>query len=723
MKRQMRISRPLTSRIMHCTASLICIAFLCASFAGCGADATDSSLKAGGGSGGTGLTVPSIVSIGTVSDAERMEVNNIRFNTQQADVYIEDQYVGRGDEAVKLYVRYGYLSKVSGDIFNDTNGKANMVEIFHIVKGPLETVSVSETHSFEFQVMGQTVLGTSATRLEGFEMDTIQPGALLRVSGIVDGQGVIHAGHIVKVSDECSADSTAMVKGIVNNLDLQQKTFFINDLKIDYSEADLRYTPHDGSRVWVNGHCGLDILKADLVREFSNLNVQGADQFALEGFFTGQVSPNQWQMGNYLIRISDSTILEGNALDEIAVGMHARVHGVLDNFTIHASKIVFYEPVELQSLVTRIDQTNRTLELAGIRDVIIQADDNTNLFEAKGQRSNSSGSSGSAPYWVRVDRQGDTFRAYKRRDASSKWTSIGSATFNMVHNVYIGLCVTADAGDDDEMLNTAVFDNINVSTSGNSNWLSQDIGSVERTGRTEIDNGRFTIQASGKGISSRSDGFRYVYKPLNGDGSVEARVLQISNTGPRAKAGVMIRESLAGESPAVSVAVTPENGIAFQWRQSNILQRAAFDNLEIGSPVKIRGDFDNIDLVNAACIQFYDSEEHEDDGEEEHEEDDEDEHGEEDSTNGFYIFGPVKAPAQPFLTILGTTLDTSGYQFYEVDSDCSKCLKQELSAQEFFNALSPNAMVMLYGTKHEGRTVYEGVLLFNNPDCWNYCGW
>jgi hypothetical protein len=749
------MSRLLSSRIINCAASMICFAFLCTSFAGCGADVTNSNLQAGGGTGGTGLTTSSAVSIGTVSDAETMEVNKIQFNTQNAKVFIEGQYIGNGDEAVRFNVRHGYLSKVSGDIFDDTTGKAHIVEIFHMVKGPLESMSVSETKSFELQVMGQTVLGTTNTTLEGFDIDTLQMGTLLRVSGIVDGQGVIHAGHIVKVSDECQADSTVMVKGIVSNLNLDEKTFFINDLKVDFSEAEIKHLLHDGSSVWVNGPCGLNILKADRVREFSSLDVQGADQFALEGFFTRQVAPNQWQVGNYLVQISDSTILEGNALEEIAVGMRARVHGVLDNYAIQASKIVFYEKVEVQSYVTRIDRANRTLELAGVTDVVISADDNTNFFQARAQKIEQLESFGTAPYWVKIDRQGNEVKAYKRSDASLPWTSIGSTTFGgRVHNVYIGLCVTA--GDDDRVLNTAVFDNVNVNPSADSTWQSLDIGPVERAGRTISDSRQFTIQASGKGISSRIDGFRYVYKPLNGDGSIEARVVQLSNTDAWAKAGIMIRESLAGDSPAVAVVVTPENGIAFQWRQSDIRKRTVFENLGIGNAVKIRGDFDNIDSVNATCIEFYDDEDHDehadrdsdeyddehadgdsDEHDDEHADADSDEHDDEDeyadgdsdeheddtTTNGFYIYGPVKAPTLPFLTVLGTTFDTSGYQFYEVDSNCNMCLKHELSPQEFFNALSPNAMVKLYGTKQEGPPVYEGVLLFNNPDCWSYCGW
>jgi hypothetical protein len=714
MKLSLTISKLLSSRIIHCAASTICIVFLCASITGCGGGGTDSNLQAGGGSGGTGLYTPSSVSIGTVSDAQRMEVNDIRFNTQQADVYIEGQYVGNGDEAVRRNVKYGYLSKVSGEIYNDTSGIADRVEIFHMVRGPLESATISGPQSFELQVMGQTVLGSTNTKLEGFDINTLQIGALLCVSGIIDGQGVIHAGHIVKASDECAADSTVMVKGIVSNLDLQQKTFSINDLKIDFSEADLQHFPKDGNSIWVNGHFGPDGLKAKLVREFSSLNVQGADQFALEGFFTSRVASDQWRMGNYLVQISDSTILEGNTLEEISVGRHVRVYGVLDNFTIHASKIVFYQEVEVQSHVTRIDHANRTLELAGVSDVTVRADDNTALLEAGGQKTLSLESFGSAPYWVRIDRQGDEFNAYKRSDTSSQWIPLGSATFGMVRNAYIGLCVAAG---DEEMLNKAVFDNVNVNASKDTAWLSQDIGPLERTGSTRIEGDRYTIQASGKGILSRADGFRYVYKPLNGDGSIEARVVQLSNTATSAKAGLMIRESLASDSPAVSVTVTPENGIAFQWRQPDTLQSTVFENLEIGTVVKIRGDFDNIDLVNAASIELYDSIEYEEEayGEEEQET--------EGSPSGFYIYGPVKAPAMPFLTILGTTFDTSGYQFYEVDGDCSKCLKQELSPQAFFDALSPNSMVKLYGTKHEGRTVYEGILLFNNPDCHSCCGW
>jgi regulation of enolase protein 1 (concanavalin A-like superfamily) len=67
-------------------------------------------------------------------------------------------------------------------------------------------------------------------------------------------------------------------------------------------------------------------------------------------------------------------------------------------------------------------------------------------------------------------------------------------------------------------------------------------------------------------IWDASDQFRFVYQTLNGDGEIIARVDNLENTDGWAKAGIMIREDLAGDAPNVLVATTPGNGTTFQWR-------------------------------------------------------------------------------------------------------------------------------------------------------------
>ena len=78
--------------------------------------------------------------------------------------------------------------------------------------------------------------------------------------------------------------------------------------------------------------------------------------------------------------------------------------------------------------------------------------------------------------------------------------------------------------------------------------------------------GTFTINGSGVDIGGWSDQFHFVFKTLNGPGSIVAKVESIENTHEWAKAGVMIREGLYGYSKHGFVYVTPVNGIAFQVR-------------------------------------------------------------------------------------------------------------------------------------------------------------
>ncbi len=62
-----------------------------------------------------------------------------------------------------------------------------------------------------------------------------------------------------------------------------------------------------------------------------------------------------------------------------------------------------------------------------------------------------------APYWVRLVRNGDSFSGYKASDGSS-WIQVGgSVTITMANQVYIGLAVTSHV---DGVLCTATFDNV-----------------------------------------------------------------------------------------------------------------------------------------------------------------------------------------------------------------------------------------------------------------------
>ena len=97
-------------------------------------------------------------------------------------------------------------------------------------------------------------------------------------------------------------------------------------------------------------------------------------------------------------------------------------------------------------------------------------------------------------------------------------------------------------------------------------WLTDDIGSVGAAGSATFTAGTFTVTGSGSDIWNQSDEFRYVYQSLTGDGEITAQVVGPSNTNAWAKAGLMIRGSLAADAPHASIFLTPENGVGFQRR-------------------------------------------------------------------------------------------------------------------------------------------------------------
>jgi YD repeat-containing protein len=176
------------------------------------------------------------------------------------------------------------------------------------------------------------------------------------------------------------------------------------------------------------------------------------------------------------------------------------------------------------------------------------------------------GSSETAPHWVRLTRVGDSVSGYTSADGVS-WTLTDTDTIVMGATIYVGLAVTSH---DNTALATATFDGVSV-TSGPwtglpTGWSSEDIGAVGLAGAASHAGGTFTVTASGTDVWHATDEFRYVYRPLVGDGTITARVTTVEFVNNWTKAGVMIRESLAGGSRHAFMLASANRGLAFQRR-------------------------------------------------------------------------------------------------------------------------------------------------------------
>lgn len=100
-------------------------------------------------------------------------------------------------------------------------------------------------------------------------------------------------------------------------------------------------------------------------------------------------------------------------------------------------------------------------------------------------------------------------------------------------------------------------------------WINEDVGSVGVAGHALFDTGSFIASGSGADVFGNADAFHFVHRSATGDVQVIARVVSLQPTDPWAKAGVMIRRTTDDISAHVFMAVTPDNGVNYQFRQDN----------------------------------------------------------------------------------------------------------------------------------------------------------
>ena len=97
-------------------------------------------------------------------------------------------------------------------------------------------------------------------------------------------------------------------------------------------------------------------------------------------------------------------------------------------------------------------------------------------------------------------------------------------------------------------------------------WTNEDIGGPAQVGSADYSNGVWIVSGGGAEICSR-DQLQFAYRPMNGDGSIVAQVVNIENA-LNGQAGLMMRAETTNGAVEASVLATTNNGVTFQWRSA-----------------------------------------------------------------------------------------------------------------------------------------------------------
>jgi hypothetical protein len=161
-----------------------------------------------------------------------------------------------------------------------------------------------------------------------------------------------------------------------------------------------------------------------------------------------------------------------------------------------------------------------------------------------------------APIWLRLTGFNGRIWAYYRKNITDPWTLIGSDVLSGYNAAFVGMAVTS------HKFGTRVGAQF-------SHVIAQPMPAwTTIAGSTGTDGTIFGIGGTTGDIWNTADSYAFMAAPLDGDGSIVARVTNLPNTDPWAKAGVMMRDSAAANAKHVFVGVTPGHGVNIIYRSA-----------------------------------------------------------------------------------------------------------------------------------------------------------
>jgi hypothetical protein len=327
------------------------------------------STQANGGMGGTGMTV------GTVSSYGSIFVNGIEFNTDNVTVTL-DGVTYLDDSEIDI----GMVVSVEGSVNADgLTGTANTVTFRDELEGPLSANNVVVDGTIT--VLGQVVTINSQTVYEpgisGYLTLAAIPGdgsVVVEVSGYPDGRGNVYA---TRIEVKSPGDSEIEVKGIVIQLpaDADNFLFKLGELTVYYGEATGGELVQDGSYVQVHSSAGVIGGKLIASGIEGNMSVEGSegDEFDIEGTVTSILINGEFSLNGQLIRIDGSTEMDEGVLVALdSFGSVVEVEGTLvfegNDFVIVADEIEVREvaSIHIAAQVTGFDAVASTVILLGL---------------------------------------------------------------------------------------------------------------------------------------------------------------------------------------------------------------------------------------------------------------------------------------------------------------------------------------------------------------------
>ena len=333
----------------------------------------------GGGIGGTGIQpiVATGATQGSISEFGSIVVNGVRFNTDNATFFVND------DSITQSELRIGMNVLAAVDFSSREAVRVNYVPS---LIGPVESVDLADK---SFQSLGQTIRLGAGTSFSNISLSEISPGMVMEVSGLRNATGVIFATFIRPALD---VTRFQLVGAILSELGNTQQ-FSLNGLLVNIREADLSQISTDeltfGSKVYVTADASAydstqTLLAVNSVRVALEPMVTAGERVEYEGIVSTFTSPAEFNVYWQPVTTTDQTRVEFQDgtlgdLSMIMLNTRLEVEAIIHaDGSYQASKIILIptENAKIEGSIEQISPNNNTFTVLG---QTIQTDDNTRI--------------------------------------------------------------------------------------------------------------------------------------------------------------------------------------------------------------------------------------------------------------------------------------------------------------------------------------------------------
>lgn len=302
------------------------------------------------------------VTVGAISAFGSVILNGVKFDTDSADVVIDDVAGSESDLSV------GQIVTVRG-IVNGATGVATSITTDPIARGPIADIDLVAGSLVILQTRLDISSTTAFDQNIGAEgLDSLGLGDVVEAYGYPDASGNVLVTFVRR-----STDSELELSGVISNLDANNSTFSIGAQLVDYAAAsvvgaggmalaDGDLVEVEGDELDVDGRLVADRVEVELDQQFSAED-EGTE-LELEGLITSFSSSADFGIGAVAVTTNANTEYSGGTSTDLASDVFVEVEGSINSDgVLLADEVEFKQSsnLRLEAPIDSIDGSALTL--------------------------------------------------------------------------------------------------------------------------------------------------------------------------------------------------------------------------------------------------------------------------------------------------------------------------------------------------------------------------